>query len=64
MSRLLIEYVHSEDLRTINQALSQGDDVRIQVTPGNGCRIISDRVRVLKKNPGTGDKPTEKGRKH
>ena len=64
MSRLLIEYVHCEDLRIITQALSQGDDVRIQVTPGNGCRIISDRVRVLKKNPGTGDKPTEKGRKH
>lgn len=64
MSRVLIEYVRCEDLRTINQALSQGDDVRIQVTPGNGCRIISDRVRVLKKNPGTGEKPVEKRRKY
>lgn len=64
MSRLLIEYVHCEDLRIINQALSQGDDVRIQVTPGNGCRIISDRVHVLKKNPGTGEKPTENRRKY
>ena len=49
MGKILIEYVRYEDLRIINQALSQGEDVRIQATPGNGCRIISDRVRVLKR---------------
>ena len=56
--------MHCEDLLIINQALSQGDDVRIEVTPGNGCRIISDRVNVLKKNPGTGEKPTGNIRKY
>lgn len=49
MGKILIEYVRYEDLRIINQALSQGEDVRIQATPGNGCRIISDRVQVLKR---------------
>lgn len=43
------EYVTAEDLACINRALALGEDVRIQVTPSGGCRIVSDRVRVLKR---------------
>lgn len=43
-------YVTEHDLICINAALAQGADVRIQITK-DGCRILADTVRVLKKNP-------------
>lgn len=54
------EYVTAEDLACINRALALGEDVRIQVTPSGGCRIVSDRVRVLRRRsaPGEDDKKT------
>lgn len=41
-------YVTENDLTYINAALSQGADIRIQVTK-EGYRILADTVRVLKK---------------
>lgn len=57
------EYVTAEDLACINRALALGEDVRIQVTPSGGCRIVSDRVRVLRRRsaPGEDDKKAHFG---
>lgn len=41
-------YVTEKDLTCINAALSQGADIRIQITK-EGYRILADTVRVLKK---------------
>lgn len=45
----MIEYVTPNDLNVINKALNNGADVRIQLTPNQGYRIVSDRVMVLKR---------------
>ena len=49
-------YLTKEDLPCINEALNRGEDVRIQRTKNSGCRILSDKVSVLKKK---GMKETE-----
>ena len=40
--------VTADDLKTINDALKKGCDVRIQRTP-DGYRIVADKVTVLKR---------------
>lgn len=42
--------VTEKDLPLINEALSRGNDVCIQNTPGGGFRIVSHKVSVLKRS--------------
>lgn len=44
----MANYLAPGDIDIINAALSEGKDVRVQLTK-DGYRIISDTVKVLKK---------------
>lgn len=44
----MASYLTAADIDIINAALSEGKDVRVQLTK-EGYRIISDTVKVLKK---------------
>lgn len=44
-----MKYVTEADLSIINKTLESGQDVRIQLTK-SGCRIVADKVTVLKKS--------------
>ena len=41
--------ISKEDITIINEALEAGNDVCIQNTPDGGCRIVSHKVKVLKR---------------